>query len=106
MAMSAIALPLEDFTVPEHLQEIVHIDEFDVSGRPCYRVKRDQNQPAVRMLFLESLKPVLVTGLHFLTGFNLDCNFCVSDNGIHFLVIIGVPVGNLLSAAVIPTIGY
>ena len=43
----------EYFTVPQHFQEIIHVDEFDFSGWPCDRVKRDEDQPTIRMFLLE-----------------------------------------------------
>lgn len=42
------------------------------------------------MLFLEGFQPVLMAGLHFLAGLDLNSNLCVSDNGVEFLVIVCV----------------
>ena len=61
-------------------------------------VKGDKNQSTIRMLFLEGFQPVLMAGLHFLAGLNLNSDLCVSDNGVDFLVIVCVPIGDFLTA--------
>ena len=58
------------------------------------------------MLFLEGFQPVLMAGLHFLAGLNLNSDLCVSDNGIDFLVIVCVPIGDFLTAEVIKLTDY
>ena len=44
------------------------------------------------------LSPVLMAGLHFLAGLDLNSNLCVPDNGVDFLVIVCVPIGDFLTA--------
>lgn len=56
------------------------------------------SQSTIRMLFLEDFQPVLMAGLHFLAGLDLNSNLCVSNNGIDFLVIVCVPIGDFLTA--------
>ena len=50
---------------------------------------------------LKAFLPVLMAGLHFLAGLNLNSDLCVSDNGVDFLVIVCVPIGDFLTATVI-----
>ena len=42
-----------------------------------------------------------MAGLHFLAGLDLNSNLCVSDNGVDFLVIVCVLIGDFLTATVI-----
>lgn len=58
------------------------------------------------MLLLEGFQPVLIAGLHFLAGLNLNSDLCVPDNGVDFLVIVCVPIGAFLMATVIKLADY
>ena len=55
----------EDFSLPKHLEEIRHIDEFFVVGDSRDRVERYQNQSGIGVFFLESFQTGLVLGLDF-----------------------------------------
>ena len=77
------------------------IISINVARGPCNVVKGNKNRSTIRMLFLEGFQPVLMAGLHFLAGLNLNSNLCVSDNGVDFLVIVCVPIGDFLTATVI-----
>ena len=66
----------------------------------------NKNQSTIRMLFLEGIQPVLMAGLHFLAGLNLNSSLRVSDNGVDFLVIVCVPIGDFLTATVIKLADY
>lgn len=39
-----------------------------------------------------------MAGLHFLARLDLNSNLCVPDNGVDFLVIVCVPIGDFLTA--------
>lgn len=58
------------------------------------------------MLFLEGFQPVLMAGLHFLAGLDLNSDLCVPDNGVDFLVIVCVPIGDFLTTAAIKLADY
>ena len=85
----------ENLPIPKHSEEIGHIDEFYVSGRSRYRIEGDQNQPAIRMLILKCLKSSFVPSLHFLAGFDFDGHLGIAYDGIHLLMVVSVPVGNV-----------
>lgn len=69
-------------------------------------VMGNKNQSTIRMLLLEGFQPVLMAGLQFRAGLNLNSDLCVSDNGIDFLVIVCVPIGDFLTTAVIKLADY
>ncbi len=58
------------------------------------------------MLFLEGFQSILMAGLDYLAGLDLNGDLCVSDNGIDFLVVVCVPIGDFLTATVIKLADY
>ena len=56
------------------------------------------------MLILECLESSFVPSLHLLTGFDFNGYLGVAYDGIHLLMVVGVPVGNLLAPAIVSAI--
>ena len=95
--MGGVGRRLENLSVPEHSEEIGRIDELLVFGDSGDWVKGYENQPTVGVLFLEHSQPSLVLCFDQFAGLYFNRDFCVTYDGIDFMTIVCVPIGNGLS---------
>ena len=83
---------LNNFAIPERLEEVCGIVEVDIAMPSCNLVPRYQNQFCIRVLLSKVSQTIRVLPLDIVGRFHLDGNACVAYYSINLFSGVRMPI--------------
>ena len=97
--------PIEYFALPQLLEEIAGRHHLHIMEDARLHVQRDDNQAGRWMFFFKGLEASQMLGLYLLARFELNSNLGITQNSIHLISRVGMPIRQSIFYIVISQIG-